>query len=163
MTGITQEKTVSLGAERERLAEELDELVTKLSDADDPPAKLWSEAQDLDESGKAVSALAELHGEDETVTVRGLTAGEYARVEDHVGDADAGAGATRIAYAAAGLVDAPFLHADNMNLEDRMAAIADQPVGVRIWLETIVNDLATPDEGNWRPLADRLAAADTDS
>jgi hypothetical protein len=160
---MTRTRTVTLGDERDRLSAELDDLADDLAAADDPPAKLWSEAQDLDQAGEAVAALAARHGDEATVTVRGLTAGEIARVEDHLDDSDGGAGASRIAYAAAGLEDAPFLDDDAVSLQARMEAIADEAVGVRVWIEELVDDVGSPDEGNWQPLAERLAATDTDT
>lgn len=153
---MTRTHTVTLGDERDRLSAELDDLADDLADADDPPAKLWSEAQDLDQAGEAVAALAARYGEDATVTVQGLTAGEFARIEDHLDGDGGGAGASRIAYAAAGLEDAPFVADGATSLQDYMRAIADEAVGVRVWIEGLVDDVGSPDEGNWQPLAERL-------
>lgn len=166
---MTREKTVTLGDERDRIDAELDELVDQLADADaetQGAQRLISEARDLDQSGAAVAALADEYGDEATVTVRELDGEAWARMEDRVDtmrNAKAGPGgvpgSSRNVYAAAGLVDAPFLNGVGSDaLGDKTGAVAEltPAPGAQKWLESLVDDVGSVDEGNWRPLVARL-------
>lgn len=165
------EETVTLGAELERLDSAVDDVAASLQDVEGDTASaqaLRQYANDLDTQGAALAALVEKYGTDATVTVRGLSAGEYARVEDRTAamrdqsDQPGGLpGSSRNVFAAAGLVDAPFLET-GADFDGRVSAVADQSVGVAKWLESKVNDLTSVDEGNWTPLRERLADTSTD-
>lgn len=168
------EETYVLGEERERLDERLDELAAKLVDADEGSTAaqaILDAANTVDTRGEGVAWLIEQHGPDAEVTVAALTAGDYARVQDRLAGMAAQAGQsadlpgsrTNI-YAAAGLVDAPFLDGDE-DFDARIEAVADQPVGVAQWLEGRVNHVTTrgSSEGNWDSLEDRLAERTAES
>lgn len=167
-----EQETRVLGDERDRLDAALDDMVDQLDAADSDTAAqaIRQQAQEIDARGRGVAYLIDEHGADAEVTVRGLAAGDYAEVEDRVaalrdqqGTDSALPGAHRNIFAAAGLVDAPFLpeDADTNSLDVRLDAVADQPTGVAKYLEAIVNDLTTVDEGNWKPLRERLVAAES--
>lgn len=169
---MTREHTVTLGDERDRLDGELDALVDRLADADAETAtakRLMREARDLDQAGQAVAALADEHDPDATVTVRELDGEAWGRVEDRVAtmaSAQPGSGgvpgSSRNVYAAAGLVDAPFLNGVGQGdpLGDTTEAVASltPAPGAQKWLESLVDDVGSVDEGNWQPLAQRFAA-----
>lgn len=164
------DETVVLGEELERLDAEADEVASKYADVDDASesaAAINQHANELDQVGRAVGALVEEHGADATVTVRGLNAGEYARVEDRAaamrqeaGGSTPIPGSYRNVFAAMGIVDAPFIDAD-ADWDDRIRAVASQPPGVAIWLQNKVDDLTTVSAGNWTPLAERQPDTET--
>jgi len=161
------EETIVLGEERDRLDERLDELATQLSTADNVDA-LQQVASNVETQGAAVAQLCDEHGDETTVTVRGLTAGEYAQVEDKVAryrqDADGNPtpGGRKNVFAAMGLVDGPFDDLETVEeLDDYIAIVADQSVGVRDWLYAKVNDLTTVSSEDFRPLGERLADSQT--
>lgn len=160
-----EEETRVLGEELERLDERLDELTERLDNADADTASaqvIRSAANDIDTQGGAVAYLVEEYGADATITVRGLAAGEYARVEDRTAAMRAEAdgvgslpGSSRNVFVAAGLVDAPFYEGDPDDLDAKLAEVTSQPVGVVTYLEALINDLTTVSEGNWTRLAER--------
>jgi len=159
-------ETLTLSEERQRLDTRLEDLADKIVQADDP-ATLRSVGAQIETRLSGVVYLADKHGADTTVTVRGLTAGDYAEVEDRLAQmrAEAGQeelpGASTNLFAAGGLVDAPFIGEDNPPLEDRLAAVADQPVGVAKWLESRVNDCTTVEGNGFRRLDKRIADRQT--
>lgn len=154
------EDTRTLGAERDRLQDRLDDLVETLDDAEEGAQRqlLTREARDVDQAGQAVAALVAEYGEDATVTVRGLDAIQYAAVENKTDEAratssvDSGTpGTGRLAYAAHGLVDAPwFDDIDPGDLDAKIKSFAGLSPGVRTWVEGLVDELGAVDEGNWR-------------
>jgi len=161
-------ETLTLSEERQRLDTRLEELADKIVQADDPAA-LRSVGAQIETRLSGVVYLADKHGADTTVVVRGLTAGDYAEVEDRLAQMreEAGQeelpGASTNLFAAGGLVDAPFIDGDGDNppLEDRLAAVADQPVGVAKWLESRVNDCTTVEGNDFRRLDKRIADKQT--
>jgi len=156
--------TLRLETVYDRLDDRLDELVWSLVDADNPAA-LRPVASGVETQLGAVGWLIDRHGDDATVTVRGLNAGEHAYVENQLAamreeaDGDTVPGAKTNVYAAAGLVDAPFLDAHDPDLDPALATITDLPVGVAKWLEAEVNDRTTVEGNEHVGLATRLAAA----
>jgi len=168
--------TIRLGEELDRLSEQADEYAQMLEDADESASAtaLQQSANELDQQGRGVAYLIEQHGPDAEVVVAGLDSGEFARVEDRVAAIRAGRdddsttpGAHRNVYAAVGLQDAPFLDLDDdlatrERLDETRAAVRGQPVGVAKWLYSRVDDLTTVDEGNWRPLGERLRETSAD-
>lgn len=162
--------TLTLQAEIDRLAAEYDDTEADLTDLEADSARAASKQRylgDLDQMGREVAALADAHGEDATVTVRGLSAGEYAKVENRTAEAasnvsgSGGApGSGRLVFAAAGLVDAPFYDGDEGDLNAKLQALAEQPVGVRKWLEDLVSERTVADEKNWRESAGRSTDKD---
>lgn len=174
----TAEREITLGDELERLDAELAdvEAAEQAGDLSGDASRLaYSE---YDAAGRALYALAEAHGHDATITVRGLSAGEFARVEDRVAVAreqrntQAGLQAYhRNVYAAAGLVSAPFFDPDEVTdppwdartpdqrLDARVTVVAEQNPSLVKWLFARVDEATTPDEGNWRPSADSTTDA----
>lgn len=186
---MTREHTVTLDDERKRLDTALDDIVETLAEANSETAtarRLMREARDLDQAGRAVDYLIEGDDEDDdseagpgdegfagydpdaTVTVRELDGEAWGRVEDRVAtmaSAQPGSGgvpgSSRNVYAAAGLVDAPFLNGVGSDVlgdkADAVASLTPAP-GAQKWLESLVDDVGSVDEGNWQPLAERFAA-----
>lgn len=165
------DETLVLGEERDRLDARLDELVSRLQDANPDTASadvLQHEANDLDVQGRGVSHLIDEYGRDATVTVAGLSAGDFARVEDraatmrsqHPGPGNL-PGSSRNVFAAAVLVEAPFYTGDKTDLDAKISAVAAQPIGVVKWLESKGNDLTSVDSGNWTSFAERVATGRT--
>lgn len=158
-------EVVTLSEEKQRLDDRLEELADKIVQADDPTA-LRSVGAQVETRLSGVAYLVAQHGADGVVTVRGLTAGDYAEVEDRLAQmrTEAGQedlpGASTNVFAAGGLVDAPFLPAadNDLSLADRVRIIADQPVGVAKWLESRVNDLTTVEGNGYVGLDRRIAA-----
>lgn len=160
-----REETIRLGDALDELDDRLDDLAASLQDAEDGTASaavLQRSANEIDTQGADLAGLVEEYGEDAEVTVRGLDAGEYARVEDRAAAMRAQAdqpggmpGSTRNVWAAAGLVDAPFLDED-ADFDQKIQAVASLDPGVAKWLEARVNDLTSVSEGNWTPLRERL-------
>lgn len=174
-------ETLRLGDEIERLAEEYDRVEAMGDEADDSAsgqAVRWS-LNELDQQGAAVAELADEHGRDATVTIRGLTAGEFGRVEDRVDaarqrrdGAPSMQGYHRVVYAAAGLVEAPFFDPDAVTgpdwasrtpserLDAKTETVADLNIGLVKWLYARIDDQTTPDEGNWRASAGQPPAGE---
>lgn len=160
-----REETIRLGDALDELDDQLDQLAASLQTAEDGTASaavLQRSANEIDTQGADLSGLVDEYGEDAEVTVRGLDAGEYARVEDRVAAMRAGTdepgglpGSSRNVWAAAGLVDAPFLD-DDAGFDAKIQTVAAQDPGVAKWLEARVNDLTSVSEGNWTPLRERL-------
>lgn len=165
--------TRRLGDERDRLDDELDDLADRLVDAEQGTQSaqmLQATANETETRLAGVAHLIDRHGADATVTVQGLDAGAYARVQDRAealrsqrdrpGDIP---GARANIFAAQGLVDAPFLDEDSdMDpLDAKLAAVSSQPLGVAKYLESVANDLTTVSEGNFRSLRERLAEKST--
>lgn len=158
--------TLTLAAERDRLAAEYDRVEADLRGMSPDNARAAAKQQylgDLDHMGREVQALIAEYGADATLTVRGLSAGEYAKVENRTAEAaeavngSAAPGSGRLVFAAGGLVDAPFYDGDADDLNAKLACLADQPIGVRKWLEDLVNERTVADEGNWRDSAEPTA------
>lgn len=156
-------ETLRLGDERDRLDGRLDDLADTIADADNPAAMQQVAAQ-VETRLSGVAYLIDAHGADATVTVEGLTAGAYARVEDKLAamraqaPGDSVPGSQTTVFAAAGLVDAPFCDDADPGLDATIETVADQPVGVAKWLEARVNDLTTVSAEDFRPLSERIAA-----
>lgn len=168
------EETRRLGDERDRLDGELDDLAERLVDAEEGTQSaqmLQRSANNVETRLAGVAHLIEQHGSDATVTVEGLDAGAYARVQDraeavrtqrdHPGDIP---GARANIFAAMGLVDAPFLDDTDTEmdpLDATLQAISNQPLGVAKYIESVANKLTTVSEGNFKSLRERLAAKTT--
>lgn len=170
--------TLTLAAAQDALAERYDEteaeigdLQRAISDADedddveamrDRLKRLRSELDDIDQEGRAVSALLDRYDAEATVTVRGLSASEYAKVENYTWNAakkvtsgDSVPGTGRLVFAAAGLVDAPFYDGGGDDLDAKLSALGAEPIGVRKWVEDLVNERTVVGEKNWRESAGR--------
>lgn len=170
---IDEETTLRLGDERDRLAQQHDEVQELVEEGDDSAsasAARWS-LNEIDQMGAAVTELITEHGEDATVTIKGLAAGEFGRVEDRVDTARSrrdGAsirGYHRVVYAAAGLVEAPFFSTEDVTdpswddrppkerLDAKIQAVAAENIGLVKWLYSRVDEETTADEGNWKQSA----------
>lgn len=172
MTDGIGEREVTLSEEFDRLDNVLDKQAEKLQDVDSSTKSgqaLMQVANETEQQLSGVAYLVDEYGEEATVRVQGLTAGGYAKVEDRVSDIRAAAdgpgnnpGSSRNVWAATGLVDAPFLDGNAPHdYEERLGAVADQPTGVALWLESRVNEESSV-EGNFKPLSERLADSSAD-
>jgi hypothetical protein len=172
---VAIEETRRLADECERLDAELGDLAISLADAEDgtqSAAMLKQSASKVETQLAGVSYLIDQYGADATVTVRGLDAGAYARVQDRAeairaqrdmpGDVP---GARSNVFAAMGVVDAPFLTAEALDdmdpLDAKLDAVSGQPLGVSRYFEAVTKDLTTVAEGNFRTLRERLAEIST--
>jgi hypothetical protein len=173
---MTEQTTLVLEEEIERLADQYDQLEAMREDSDDSAsgeAVRWS-LNEIDQQGAALARLADEHGRDATVTIQALSAGLYGRVEDRVATArarrDDGAsmqGYHRVVYAAAGLVGAPFFDTSEVadppwpertareQLDAKIATVADLRPAVAKWLYSRVDEATTPEQGNWRPSSEQ--------
>lgn len=169
----TSETTVTLGDALRRLADRADDLEQLETDDSASGQSVQYAGSQIELQGRSLAALADEHGHDAAVTYRGLSAGQFGRVEDRVErarqrrDGDpALQGYHRVVYAAAGLVEAPFFdpeavenppwssRAPTQRLDAKIERVADLDIGLVKWLYGRVDDATTPDAGNWRPSAD---------
>jgi hypothetical protein len=159
--------TLTLAAERDRLDSHLDEYAREASDADDSSA-VDQLAAACQQRLLGVDHLIQTHGAQATVTIRGLSAGDYARVEDRVAakrereNQQSLPGYRRNVYVATGLVEAPFLDIDAdapaSEFEQTVRAVATQPVGVVKWLESRIDDETSVASDDFQSYAARLKA-----
>lgn len=159
-------ETFDLHAEADRLDDRLDALADQAADAD-PDSTAYREATEeatlVEQQLVGVRWALHPDSEDrdpyESITLGGLTTGEYAHVADRVEAArqervgfghDDGsvAGVGQVFFVAAGLVDAPFL--DDTGFDAKARAVNQLPPQFTRWLEARVDDLTTPtvDVGN---------------
>jgi hypothetical protein len=158
-------ETVQLADERDRLEDRLDELAELLVDADDSAAaaSLKRQATNVESRLNGLDYLIAQYGESATITIEGMDAGAYARVDDRLADIRAerdGAGdapgSRRNAVAAMGLVDAPFIDEPSPDFETCAEAITGLPVGAVRYLEHKTNALTEADTGNSASLRELL-------
>ena len=150
--------------EHDRIDERLDELAEEAADADeDAPAldSLTDEAARLERQLNDLERLIDEYGGDTTVTVKGLTAGDYARVQDDVADGG-GPGAKRNLTVAEGLVNAPFFETEDPSRNTKIMTVAGLPIGALLWLEDRIEELTRGDEGNSDSFAERVQAKQGD-
>lgn len=153
--------TLRVDEEFNRLDTRLDELADKILNADDATA-YEQLAAGVETQLSGVAYLRDEYGLDATVEIEGHTAGDMARVEDQIAERQERLGQQSLPgtrqnlFVASGLVDAPFLD-DDAGFDEKLATVADQPVGVVRWLRARINDLTTVAEGNWKGLDARLA------
>lgn len=157
-----------LGDERDRLEQRLDDLAESASEAEHGFAAVRQEAGQLETQLGGVLTLIEEHGEDATVAVRGLTAGEFAKVEDDLAARREETGQQSLPgfrdnlIAAKGLDAAPFL--PNKDVVDdwdgvKLDAVADSTVGVAKWLSAAVNTRTTDGDTDFRSFRERYLEA----
>jgi len=166
------EKTYRLGDEFDRLDERLDEAAANLQSAepDTMTAQIHKQqCNTLETQLSGVAWLVDEYGADATVTIAGLDAGMFARVQDRAaamrverdepGDIP---GARGQVFAAMALVDAPFLADGTTSLDGKTEAVSSGlPIGVAKWIEDRANELTSVSEGNFTPLHERLKATQT--
>lgn len=168
-----QEETYTLAEAFEEIDGELDDLVERWQNAEPgtPGAvALQNECNEHEAMLEGLAWLVEEYGEDAAVTVAGLDAGEFSRVEDRASamrsQSDQPGGlpaATRNVRAGMALVDAPFLEADDGDLDACVDALTSgKPVGVVKWVAAKATDLGTVAEGNFKPVSERLVDSSTD-
>lgn len=167
--------TIVLGDKADQLAQRRDDLAAEIREAQ----QTAQETEDEDESTRLAREVARISqradganrhlkgvlwavdqwGEDAEIVLSGLNSEEYAQVEDYLqhGRVGAGAGAHRNATVAMALEDAPFLPDGPPGFRDRLEEyVGPLPVNVTQWLESEVNDLTSPDPGNWTSFDDLL-------
>lgn len=158
--------TLRLGDERDRLDGQLDDYAAQLQAADTADA-IQRLAAECEQRLAGVSHLCDEFGADAVVTIRGLTAGEFAKVEDRVAEKRERSsqeqlpGFHRNVYVASGLVAAPFVDTD-AGFNARLEAVAGQPVGVVKWLQERIDDATSVTGDDFRSLGARLAATGED-
>lgn len=173
LDGLFAPETFVLGDERDRLDDRLDELADEFVEMGENNPLRPRHAAEADEVENHLDALdwaCEALGAEEEVVVRGLSAGEHARVVDWVDEhmRGGGPGSRQNVLVAAGLVDAPFLDVESdgdaesddagPSIEDALPAVASLPPGFRDWLQSCVDDLTTVSEGNSQSFDERIRA-----
>ncbi len=156
---------IVLAEEAERLESESDELGDQVAalDPDNPAIEsLLSRGQTLDTYLSGVEWAREEWKVD-SITLSGLTGGEFGKVEDRLSDVAASQqrrggqpGARRVYLVAFGTVDAPYIEAD-MSDDERVAAAAGLPVAYLKWAESHINELSRVG-GNGRSSFGQLVA-----
>lgn len=76
-----------------------------------------------------------------TVTLGGLTGGEFGRMQDSLQGNGGGQGAARVYQVEAGTVEAPYVD-DSMDENQRIATIADLPAPFLMWAEAQIDELS---------------------
>lgn len=145
------EREVDLQEELERLEDKRVEIADQAADLDpENPAydTVTSNGQTLDTHIRGLRWAVEEWDAD-TITLSGLTGGEFGRVEDELADAAASRdrrggqpGARRIYLVAYGTQQAPHLPDDPTD-DERIAAASGLPVAFLKWAESEINDLST--------------------
>jgi len=139
-----------LDEEIDRLEEERAELVEQVADiAPDNPAveELGKRGQTIDSYLQGLRWAREEWDVD-SITLGGLTGGEFGQVEDKVNAARErngqrhNSGVTRVYYVAAGTVDAPYID-DDMDEDDRTAAVSQLPITYLRWAEAQIEELTS--------------------
>jgi hypothetical protein len=145
------ERVVDLREELARLKDEREEIAEQVAEIDpENPAydSLVSEGQTLDTQIRGLRWAVDEWDAD-TITLSGLTGGEFGRIEDELADAAASRerrggqpGARRIYLVAYGTQHAPYLPDDPTD-DERIAAASALPVAFLKWAEAEINDLST--------------------
>lgn len=166
-------RTVNLAEELEALEAEREQLLGEVAEMDDGNPEAASKIErgrDLDAHLDGLEWAIDAHEDDavpewdqdvETITLGGLTGGEYGKLEQDLTEAaqqsDQGvAGAERVYQVRAGTVDAPYL---DPGAEDvtQIAAVASLPVGFLKWAQSVVDDLSSVGNGDRRSFDDSVA------
>lgn len=150
--------------EIERLEAERADLADKVAEIDPSnPAteRLAQQGQTLDAHLQGVQWACDEWDVD-SVTLGGLTGGEFGQVEDQVvaDNADGGSpgpGATRVYLVAKGTIEAPYID-DGMSDNERIAAVAQLPATYLKWAKTRVDDLTSVGNGAGKSFGDLVAA-----
>lgn len=179
--------TITLADELDRLDARLDALAAEVGELESDLDTVIEEMATGDAAGygdaveeairiqesflPGVNYLVEEYGDEATVTVGGLTAGDRGRVQDRTAAAKAqrvgwsaggGGGSTAglwsIFYVAAGVVDAPFVDGDG-GFEAHVRAVREQPPQVVDWLENRVDARTGLEYDLGNSFADRVAVA----
>jgi hypothetical protein len=90
-------------------------------------------------------------GDDASITLRGITTGTRARIQDTVNATqvgDIGEGVVGNYALAAGIVGAPFFEGDTPDLETRVEYVAALPPELADWIDDELNELMDLGEGN---------------
>jgi hypothetical protein len=93
------------------------------------------------------------------VTLAGLSGGEYGHVEDEMDGG--GAGKARVYFVAKGTIEAPYI-GDEMSFEERVAAVADLPIGYLRWADARIDDLMGVEGNGGTRFSDLLVEARQD-
>lgn len=145
------------------LESDIDDLADRVSEMDpssDQARALEDRANRLDTHRRGLE-WARSEWDVESVTLGGLNAGEYGRLQDDLPN-DAGDGASRIFFVAYGTVSAPYVADDR---EQTVANVSQLPPAFVKWAEAKINDLTHVggDEGNRFYRSLRETAADETS
>lgn len=171
-----QTRTYDLREERDRLEAEREELAAEVAalDRGNPERQeLLQRGQELDAHLDGLDAVIDPPADVaipqfDSVTLGGLTGGEYGQIEDELvsaaldrGDDSVGSGAERIHLVAKGTVEALYLD-DGMGYEQAIAATAQLPLGYLKWAEAEINEMTSVGNGE-RESFESLVAANSAS
>lgn len=157
-----QTDQISFDAEINRLEDEREELAEQLArlETGNPAAEqLAEQGQTIDghlqglrwaRDEAADDENVSVWGEDvDSITLAGLTGGEFGQVEDAVvsdtlasGEDRVGEGSLRVYNVAKGTVEAPYLD-DEMNYEQRVGAVSQLPITFLKWAHHRIDDLTS--------------------
>jgi len=165
-------ETYEFTAEAERLEARLDEIADEVVDLDDGnPAKerLLSEGGQLDVQLSGVRWAMDAHDDEavpvwdedvDSVTLAGLTGGEYGYVKKRLEEEDEQNSAGSMLYMVAkGTEDGPYLQ-DSEKLT--VSAVGDLPLAYLKWAQARIDDLTSVgDEGNGSDFGSLLKASDS--
>lgn len=157
------EEIQRLEQERAKIAEQAASL------ADDNPERgeLIEEGASIDTYLQGLS-WARNEWDADSITLSGLTGGEFGRVEDDVVSEAAaqgeqpGSGATRVYLVESGTVDAPYVD-DDMGDDARVGAVSQLPITFLKFAEHKVNELTTVGNGIEQSFSSLLAEKQAES
>lgn len=168
-------ETLTLEEELDALEDERADLLDEVADLDpeNPEAtRLQNRGERLDSHIAGIQWALSAHEDPavgvwdepaESITIGGLSGGEYGRVEDAIGSqaSERGlqrtTGLARVYMVAFGTVDAPYLN-DGADEDEQIAAVSQLPFQFLQFVESRVNELTTVDEGNGQSFAAAVAA-----
>jgi hypothetical protein len=160
-----QQEEITLTSEIQRLEQEREDIAEQaatLAEGNPKRPELVEEGIEIDTYLKGLRWATNEWGE-ETITLSGLTGGEFGKVEDTVVSAAAeqntqpGGGATRVHLVASGTVNAPYIE-DDMSEKQRVGAVSQLPITFLKWAEYKVDELTTVGGNGGTSFSDLLAA-----
>lgn len=164
------EERINFDEEIERLEQEREAIAEQAASLDEGNPKRSELVQDGIDIDTYLQGLrwARDEWDVDTITLSGLTGGEFGRVEDAVVSAAAeqgdqpGSGVTRVHLVASGTVDAPYIE-DDMSERERLASVSQLPIMFLKWAEHRVDELMTVGGNGSESFSDLLAAKQPES
>jgi len=146
-------ETYDLDEEVQRLEDKLEEIDAVLDQADDDNPVAQQAAADRPQIEAQLEGVRwardDAHDADygpkwdedvDTIELAGLTAGEFGRLEDDIGQSGGGNGMVRVHQVAKGTADAPYVD-EGMDKDDQIIAVSQLPVSYTKWAEARIDEL----------------------
>jgi hypothetical protein len=164
-----QTETVHFSNEIQRLEQEREDLAEQVADLDDDNPeieRLAQQGQELDSFLQGLRWACEEWDVD-SVTLAGLTGGEFGKVEDGLSGAardnnGPSPGATRVHLVAEGTVEAPYI-SEEMSDREKISAVSQLPLHFLKWAESRVDTLSTVGEDTGNSFGDLVAEKRADA